>query len=234
MLGTILLLALQSPVMASLPNSDPAPNAEVIQEVSAEAEAQRRAQVTLGNEDSDLARLLEFARPDELNRSLEKMFGPSIDGEAAVLSPGLPVDAFTVKIDVVLSLYPAQPQRLVMSYTDQNGKAAHFETAVSGGAGRASQVLIGHCHTVNGTFTQASSATYGGVMTNPVFFRGRRGKENSNPLTYAIHGLQGNGYLNRLGSPASHGCLRVKREAAQFIRQTVLRSGMKKTVICVH
>ncbi|MCD6119440.1 L,D-transpeptidase [bacterium] len=53
----------------------------------------------------------------------------------------------------------------------------------------------------------AYSKKYSATMTNWMAFTPNGG--------YGIHGLLGNSYYRRLGSPASHGCVRLTREGAR-------------------
>jgi lipoprotein-anchoring transpeptidase ErfK/SrfK len=57
-------------------------------------------------------------------------------------------------------------------------------------------------------------------MPHSVFFRGG----------YAIHGTN---YVKRLGTPASHGCVRLHPSNAATLYNLVLRYGMKNTRIVV-
>jgi lipoprotein-anchoring transpeptidase ErfK/SrfK len=98
--------------------------------------------------------------------------------------------------------------------------APHYEFAVS--TGRAGY------GTPNGTYrplrmakTWFSKEYYNSPMPHSIFFH--RG--------YAIHGSY---EINRLGGPASHGCIRLHPENAETLFALVQREGMLATKIVVY
>ena len=95
-----------------------------------------------------------------------------------------------------------------------------YTWAVSTGAGR-----LG---TPAGTFRPQrmarqwySSMYYNSPMPYSIFFH--RG--------YAIHGTNA---INRLGGPASHGCIRLHPQNAATLFDLVQRDGMANTLIVIH
>lgn len=76
------------------------------------------------------------------------------------------------------------------------------------------------CHSPYRMHKKWSSTIYGSPMPNSIFYYG----------PYAIHGTLEE---QKLGRPASAGCVRVSREAAQHIFSVVSSYGMSKTRVCV-
>jgi len=202
---------------------------------SADLERQQSFESALAENDFDSA--LEFASPEDL----EKIFGAPIDGSARQIRDGADTKPFSVHIDIDITSYKranGEKQKLTIRYPNpeasNNGAPVELRKTmlVSGGKEGRSNLLVGHCYTVHGAATKAVSAKYGSTMTNPIFFRGRDAFGNGQ--VFAVHGLLGEGYLGLLGSPASHGCIRVTRDNAVFIRNTVMKHGMSNTVVCVR
>jgi L,D-transpeptidase catalytic domain len=65
------------------------------------------------------------------------------------------------------------------------------------------------------------SRKYGGHMPNAIFFKGG----------FAIHGTSA---VNRLGAPASHGCVRLHPAAARELFAMVKRHGQSSTRIAIN
>ncbi|MFM9975908.1 MAG: L,D-transpeptidase [Beijerinckiaceae bacterium] len=65
------------------------------------------------------------------------------------------------------------------------------------------------------------SRKYGGAMPNAIFFKGG----------YAIHGTSA---VNRLGSPASHGCIRLAPANARELFAMVKKHGQRSTRIAIN
>ena len=77
------------------------------------------------------------------------------------------------------------------------------------------------CHTPHHVTKMHYSRKYDNApMPHSVFFRGG----------YAIHGTYEE---NKLGRPASHGCVRVARSTAKVIHDIVKKYGKNKTMVCV-
>jgi hypothetical protein len=187
--------------------------------------------------ENNFDRALEFASPDDL----ERIFGAPIDGSARQIRDGDDTSPFNIHIDIDITSYKngnGGKQNLTIRYpnpeagVDGEPEILSKTVLVSAGKEGRSNLLVGHCYTVHGAATEAVSAKYGSTMTNPVFFRGRDAFGNGQ--VFAVHGLLGDGYVNLLGSPASHGCIRVTRENALFIRKTIMKHGMSNTVVCVR
>jgi hypothetical protein len=192
-----------------------------------------RAASAEGNEEG----VLRNCNPAELTDALANMGVNEAEGEALILPPGGEKSAqYNVRIDAYISQWRTARQYLKMVY-QENGVRKEFSTPTSSGArtrsgGTMSDILVGKCFSVHGQATRAAT------MTNAIFFRGKRGTRDKAAIpgafTYAIHGLTSSGYQSLLGTPASHGCLRVSQEAAKFIRATSMRNGTSRTVVCVH
>jgi hypothetical protein len=81
--------------------------------------------------------------------------------------------------------------------------------------------------TIRGTYrpymlkTYHYSRKYGGAMPHSIFFKGG----------YAIHAT---GAVSRLGSPASHGCIRLAPGNARELYSMVQRYGQRSTRIAIH
>ncbi len=201
------------------------------------ADLKRQQSFELAVAENNLDRALEFATPADI----EKVFGAPIDGSARQIRDGADTSPFTVRIDIDITSYKkgnGEKQNLTIQYPNpqaglNNAPELLSKTVlVSGGKEGRSNLLVGHCYTVHGAATKAVSAKYGSTMTNPIFFRGRDAFGNGQ--VFAVHGLLGDGYVNLLGGPASHGCIRVTRDDAAFIRKTVMNHGMSNTVVCVR
>ncbi len=76
------------------------------------------------------------------------------------------------------------------------------------------------CHSPERMHKKWNSTIYGSPMPNAIFYYG----------PYAIHGTFEE---DRLGKPASAGCVRVSRAASAHIFSVVSAHGMGKTRICV-
>jgi hypothetical protein len=104
-----------------------------------------------------------------------------------------------------------------MKVTTPDGDVRHW--AVSSGK-------TGY-RTIRGTYrpymlkTHHYSRKYGGAMPHAIFFKGG----------YAIHGT---GAVSRLGSPASHGCIRLAPGNARELYSMVKRYGQRSTRIAIH
>jgi L,D-transpeptidase catalytic domain len=81
--------------------------------------------------------------------------------------------------------------------------------------------------TIRGTYrpymlkTYHWSRKYGGHMPNAIFFKGG----------FAIHGTTA---VNRLGAPASHGCVRLHPAAARELFAMVKKHGQSSTRIAIY
>jgi hypothetical protein len=104
-----------------------------------------------------------------------------------------------------------------------------FTDVVSGGTGRTSDLLKGVCHTVNDMFENAWSEKYQSWMPCATFFQGRTEEGTDN--VYGVHGTEA---VDKLGTPASHGCIRTNTETACRIQQVIDTYSSDQTVICVH
>ncbi|MCC0006939.1 MAG: L,D-transpeptidase [Hyphomicrobiaceae bacterium] len=128
-----------------------------------------------------------------------------------LFAAGQAAEAGTVKVSVDLT-----NQRMTVS---ENGQAIHSWAISSGRAGY---------RTVTGTFKPQWMARMhysrkydNSPMPNAIFFRGG----------FAIHGTYATG---RLGSPASHGCIRLAPSNAKTLYNLVSRHGRENTTISVY
>lgn len=166
----------------------------------------------------DAMAMLDNATPEELRALL----GPGAEGSAEALPPGAKIDGFKVRVDVYLS--DEKKQHLIVTYP-----GGTYVARVSGGRDGFSNSLKGKCHTVNAMLDVAFSRAYNNAeMPHPTFFQSRPGR----PLVYAIHGTKA---VDKLGSPASHGCIRTTPEDAAKVQEVIkANGGQQGTVICVH
>lgn len=217
--------------------SNPAPIMAREADLSDEDEEARAAACRAASAEDNEEGVLRNCNPAELTEALAAMQITEAEGEALILPAGQESSGqYNIRIDAYISNWRTGRQYLKMNYPE-NGARKTFQTAVSGGArtrsgGTMSDILVGKCFSVHGQATRAAT------MTNAIFFRGKRGTRDkaniASAWTYAIHGLTTPGYQSKLGSPASHGCLRVSQEAAKFIRATSIKNQTSRTVICVH
>lgn len=111
-------------------------------------------------------------------------------------------------------------QRLYMSAPE-----GQFQAVVSSGANEFSKRAGGYrsmrgCFTPHATVKMHWSKRYESWMPNSVFYSGG----------YAIHATNA---VGRLGSPASHGCIRTSPSDSLVIYNTVRKYGIQNTRVCV-
>ncbi len=160
------------------------------------------------------ARSLEEAVDNMTPDEIAELLGLPSEAEFTEMLQSDPELLFTtVSSPVVHINVSISRQRLEMSSPDG------FHVATTSTA-RKGKVTKTGCHSPERMHKKWKSTIYGSPMPNAIFYYG----------PYAIHGTFEE---NKLGKPASAGCVRVSRADAAHIFGVVSRYGMSKTRVCV-